>query len=52
MVIGSAAVLMMSTFGVGWFPALLFFIGLIELLLVAGSTPRKPARSKHVPGHR
>jgi hypothetical protein len=36
--------------GVPWVPALLFFIGFVEILLVAASTPRKPAHRKHVPG--
>ncbi len=35
-----------------WVPAVVVFFGFLELLLIAGSTPRKPARRKHVPGHR
>ncbi len=50
--IGTSVVLIMSMLGVTWFPALLFFIGFVEILLVAGSTPRKPAHHKHVPGRR
>ncbi len=50
--IGSCIFLVMSMLGVAWVPALLFFIGFVEILLVAGSTPRKPAHRKHVPGRR
>ncbi len=50
--IGSSVVLVTSTRGPAWVPALLFFIGFVEILLVAGSTPRKPAHRKHVPGRR
>lgn len=44
--------LVMAMRGVAWVPAVLFFVGFIELLLVAGSTPRKAPHRKHVPGHR
>ncbi len=49
-VAGVAAVV--SLVGPSWVPALVVFFGFLELLLIAGSTPRKPARRKHVPGHR
>lgn len=48
--IGASVALIMGMLGVPWVPALLFFIGFVELLLVAGATPRKPAHRKHVPG--
>ena len=35
-----------------WIPATLLFGGFVELLLVAGATPRKAAKRKHVPGRR
>jgi hypothetical protein len=50
--VASAVALIMSMLGVAWFPAVLFFIGFVELLLVAGATPRKAARRKHQPGRR
>jgi hypothetical protein len=45
-----AAVGLLISINVAWLPAVLIFVGFIELLLVAGSTPRKPARRKHLPG--
>ncbi len=38
--------------GADWIPATLLFGGFVELLLVAGATPRKPAKREHVPGRR
>lgn len=38
--------------GADWIPAILLFGGFVELLLVAGATPRKPAKRKHAPGRR
>lgn len=38
--------------GTHWVPATLLFGGVVELLLVAGATPRKPAKRAHVPGRR
>lgn len=38
--------------GADWVPAALLFGGFVELLLVAGATPRKPAKRKHVPRRR
>jgi len=52
LVIVASVVLIMSMLGVAWFPAVLFFIGFVEVLLVGGSTPRKPVHRKHVPGRR
>ncbi|MEO8702160.1 MAG: hypothetical protein ABI867_19105 [Kofleriaceae bacterium] len=49
-VAGVAAIV--SLVGTSWVPALVVFFGFLELLLVAGTTPRKPAHRKHVPGHR
>jgi hypothetical protein len=50
LLIASSVGLIVSMLGVPWVPALLFFVGFVELLLVAASTPRKPAHRKHVPG--
>ena len=50
LMIASSVVVIVSMLGVAWVPALMFFIGFVELLLVAGSTPRKPARRNHAPG--
>ncbi len=50
LMMAASVVLIVSMLGVAWVPALLFFIGFVELLLVAGSTPRKSARRKHAPG--
>lgn len=60
MMAGIAGVLVMiagvgvvvSVSGPNWIPATLLFGGFFELLLVAGATPRKPAKRKHVPGRR
>jgi hypothetical protein len=46
----SSVTLIVLMLGVVWVPAVLFFIGFVELLLVAAATPRKPAHRKHVPG--
>lgn len=55
----AGALLMVAGFGVSilvsgpaWIPATFLFAGFVELLLVAGATPRKPAKRKHVPGRR
>jgi hypothetical protein len=45
-----AAVGFLVSIDVAWVSVVLLFVGFIELLLVAGSTPRKPARRKHLPG--
>ena len=49
MIVTSIAMLILAV-GSSWVPATLFLVGMFELLLVAGSTPRKPAHRKHVPG--
>ncbi|MEJ7596269.1 MAG: hypothetical protein WKG01_00045 [Kofleriaceae bacterium] len=50
MVAGVGVILLVP--GVNWVPATLLFGGFIELLLVAGATPRKPRKREHVPGRR
>ena len=48
--IAASVALILVMLGVPWVPALLFLVGFVELLLVAGSTPRQPAHRKHAPG--
>lgn len=50
MVAGVGVILLAS--GPAWIPATVLFVGFVELMLVAGATPRKPAKRKHVPGRR
>ncbi len=49
-VAGVGVILLVS--GPAWVPAAVLFVGFVELMLVAGATPRKPAKRKHVPGRR
>jgi hypothetical protein len=43
---------MMVSNGVTWFQICAFGVGALEAFLVAGCTPRKPAKIKHQPGRR
>lgn len=51
-VVATSAILVMLSIGLSWLQPTLFGIGFIELLLVAASTPRKPADRKHRFGRR
>ncbi|CAN5833407.1 hypothetical protein BH11MYX2_BH11MYX2_24580 [soil metagenome] len=50
LVIIAGVAVLLSEPGPGWVPAVLLLGGFFELFLVAGATPRKPAKRKHVPG--
>lgn len=50
MVAGVGVILLVP--GPAWIPATLLFAGFVELMLVAGATPRKPTKRKHIPGRR
>lgn len=51
-IVATSAILVMLSIGLSWLQPTLFGIGFIELLLVAASTPRKPADRKHRFGRR